>query len=165
MERIPNITDCRFLPIKSHPTNYTVENIPKAYITNVGVSTRCENVVPQLFACERPPETASVLCSYQRICRKLKLKTSSRSERNRLFPLLQCTSIVWRMPNLLIITTCLGDEIPNVDAFVRIIKNKNDVKKNLRFVEKTIVDCSLFFFSLGFDTFVYGPNIVYIYNI
>ena len=63
-----------------------------------------------------------------------------------LFPLLQCTSIVWRTPNLLIITTCLGDEIPNVDAFVRIIKNKNDVKKNLRFVEKTIVDCSLFFF-------------------
>ncbi|WZZ37991.1 hypothetical protein YC2023_034250 [Brassica napus] len=60
-----------------------------------------------------------------------------------LFPLLQCTSIVWRTPNLLIITTCLGDEIPNVDAFVRIIKNKNDVKKNLRFVEKTIIYINL----------------------
>ena len=149
MERIPNITNCRFLPIKSHPTNYTVENIPKAQITNVGVSTRCENVVPQLFACVRPSETASVLCSYPRICRKLKLIIApglSETGPKSLFPLLQCTSIVWRTPNLLIITTCLGDEIPNVDAFVRIIKNKNDVKKNLRFVEKTIVDCSLFFF-------------------
>lgn len=69
-------------------------------------------------------------------------------------PFLQCRSSVWRMPNLLMITTCLDvstsfgitvsftrAERPN-DAFVRRInRNMIGVKTTLQFVEEAIMDC------------------------